>query len=104
MKKNILIVGGTGFLGSHLVKKCINKFNITSLSLHKPKNEKKFKNVKYITADISNQKVLSKKIKRNFDIVVNLGGYINHNDKNLAINTHLNGCKNLINFFKKKKN
>ncbi len=103
MKKNILIVGGTGFIGNHLVKKCSNKFNVTSLSLHKPKNIKKIQKVKYIIADISKKEILSKKIKRDFDIVVNLGGYINHKDRNLAINTHLNGCKNLINFFKKKK-
>ena len=48
------------------------------------------------------KKELTKKIKTQFDIVVNLGGYINHKDRNLAVKTHFKGCKNLVNFFRKK--
>lgn len=102
MKKKLLIVGGTGFLGHHLAKKCRTKFNLTSISLNKPKKEKKIKGVRYLIADISKKDHLIKKIKTNFDIVINLGGYINHKNKDLAVKTHLNGCKNLVNFFKNK--
>ena len=102
MKKKILIVGGTGFLGHHLVKKCQTKFIVTSISLNIPKREKKIKGVRYLIADISKKEHLIKKIKTNFDIVINLGGYINHKNKNLAVKTHLNGCKNLVNFFSNK--
>jgi UDP-glucose 4-epimerase len=102
IKKKILIIGGTGFLGHHLAKKCNTKFIVTSLSLNLPKKEKKIKGVRYLIADISKKQELIKKINSKFDIVVNLGGYINHKNRNLAIKTHLNGCKNLINFFKDK--
>ena len=102
MKKKILIIDGTGFLGHHLVKKCKTKFTVTSISLNSPKKEKKIKGVRYLIADISKKKELMKKIKTNFDIVINLGGYINHKNRNLAIKTHFNGCKNLVNFFKNK--
>ena len=103
MKKKILIVGGTGFIGHYLAKKCSKKYNVTCLSLNKLDDKKKLKYVNYICADISKNSSLIKKLNRDFDIVVNLGGYINHSDKNLAIGTHFNGCKNLINFFQKKK-
>ena len=39
-KKNILIVGGTGFVGFHLAKKCkLNQLNVTSFSISKPKKK-----------------------------------------------------------------
>lgn len=101
-KKKLLIIGGTGFLGHHLAKKYNTKYIVTSISLNHPKKEKKIKGVRYLIADISKKQELIKKIKTKFNIVVNLGGYINHKNKNLAIKTHFNGCKNLINFFKDK--
>ena len=35
--KKILVVGGTGFLGFHLIKRCISlKMTVTSISRRKP--------------------------------------------------------------------
>ena len=101
IKKKLLIVGGTGFLGHHLAKKCKTQYIVTSISLNRPKREKQLKGVKYLIADMSKKQELIKKINTKFDIVVNLGGYIDHKNRNLATKTHFNGCKNLINFFKK---
>ena len=42
LKKKILIVGGTGFLGEYLQKKCLLKnFEVTVLSSSKKKTKKK---------------------------------------------------------------
>ena len=103
MKKRILIVGGTGFIGYHLAKKCLKKnFLVTSLSSRKPKKEKYLKKVKYIKCDISNKNNLKRNIKGNYDYVINCGGYVNHNEKVRTFNSHYKGCKNLADFFNKK--
>tara|TARA_B100000767_G_scaffold168152_1_gene157477 strand:+ start:2841 stop:3752 length:912 start_codon:yes stop_codon:yes gene_type:complete len=103
MKEKVLIIGGTGFIGYHLSKKCSHKYSVTSVSLNKPSKKNTIKEVKYIQCDISSKEDLKKRIKNNFDIIINLGGYINHTNKNLAIKTHYKGCKNLINQFKENK-
>jgi nucleoside-diphosphate-sugar epimerase len=102
-KVEILIIGATGFLGYHLAKKCLKlKWNVTSFSLHKPKKKRFLKKVKYFFGDISNRKKL-KKIDKNFEYVVNLGGYVDHINKKKTYLSHYIGCKNLVKIFEKKK-
>ncbi len=103
-KKNILITGGTGFIGFHLIKKCLkNSFNVTSISTRYPKKKNLFKKVKYIICDIRNKKDLKKKIKGDFDYVINLGGYVDHSKLKKTFSSHFNGCVNLADIFKNKK-
>ena len=102
-RKKILIVGGTGFIGYHLAKKGIKKgWAVTSASSRKPQKVRYLKKVKYIISDITNKNSL-KRIKGNFDYVVNLGGYVNHAQKKKTYQSHYIGCKNLANFFLNKK-
>ena len=104
MRKKILIIGGTGFLGYHLAKKCLlKKWDVTSISTNRPKKIRFLSKVKYIILDITNKKNLIKKIKSNYDYVVNLGGYVNHTEKLKTYRSHYNGSKNLIDFFLNKK-
>jgi len=105
--KKILIVGGTGFIGTHLVKKCLDiGLKVTSLSLNKRKKEEVFKKAKYIYADFTKSKLLKKKIKTDFEYIVNLGGYIDHSThrikKTKIIKNHFDSTVNLI-LLKKKK-
>lgn len=104
MKKKILIVGGTGFLGYHLAKKCIEKgWNVTSISTSKPKKIRFLSKIKYLIFDISKKKLIKKLIKYDYDYVVNFGGYVNHNEKLKTYKSHYIGCKNLVDFFLDKK-
>ena len=56
-KSHLLIAGGTGFIGSYLAKKAIKKkWEVTSLSLTKPKKNRKINSVKYLIGDITKKK------------------------------------------------
>jgi len=100
LSKKILIIGGTGFLGYHLAKKCISKkWDVTSVSINSPKTIRFLPKVKYVILDIIKKKHILKKIKSNYDYIVNLGGYVNHNEKLKTFQSHCNGSKNLIDFF-----
>ncbi len=102
MKKKILIVGGTGFIGTHLLKKCKKlNWDITCLSLHGPSLETKIKGVKYIICDIGSLKKLKLVIKKNqYDFVVNLAGYIDHINKRKIKKNHYLGAINLFKVFR----
>lgn len=102
MKKNVLILGGSSDIGIELAKKFLDK-NIYIVNLHYNSNSKVLKNIKYkcklIKADLSNsnEKNILKKFNDNYDIIINLVGYINNKkfenfsiksfEKNLRINS-----------------
>jgi nucleoside-diphosphate-sugar epimerase len=103
LNNKILIIGGTGFLGYHLAKKCLlKKWDVTSISSNRPKKIRFLPKVKYLILDITKKKLLLKEIKSNYDYIVNFGGYVNHNEKSKTYKSHYNGCKNLADLFKNK--
>jgi len=104
MKKNLLIIGGTGFLGYHFAKKLSkNSFNITIVSLTKPKKIRHLKKIKYVQCDVSKKKDVNKKIKKNFKYIFNFSGHVDHKNKKKTMLSHYVGTQNLSNHFKNKK-
>lgn len=107
--KNLLVVGGTGFIGFHIIKKAKKKkFTISSISLHNPKKNRLHKDVNYIKVDIADLRSLNNKLKNiSIDYVINAGGYGEHPDFGTKgtklIKSHLYGTINLLQIVKKKK-
>ena len=103
LKNNILIIGGTGFIGYHLAKKSLKKgWQVTSISSKPPKKLRYLPKVKYIICDITKKKSLKKNIRKYFNYVVNLGGYVDHSNKKKTYESHYIGCKNLADIFLEK--
>ncbi|MAR44242.1 MAG: hypothetical protein CMC48_09265 [Flavobacteriaceae bacterium] len=101
-KLSILIVGATGFVGSNLLY-FLSKYKYDLTAISKNSNLKiKKKNISLIKLDVSKIKDLKKKIKNEYDIVINLSGYVDHKNKKKVYDVHYKGAKNLINFFKDK--
>lgn len=100
MTYKILIFGGTGFLGFHLSKFFLKKkWDVTIVSKNKPIKARHLPKAKYIKLDITDNLKIKKKIKKKYDFVINLAGYVNHSEKAKTYNSHFNGSKNLVNFF-----
>jgi len=104
----ILVVGGTGFIGSHVVDFAIkHDFKVTVLSKTKIiKNRNK--SAEYISSDLINSKQLSSVLTdRVFDCVINLGGYIDHSNYSKTgkdvFDVHFGGTKNLIDCLNREK-
>tara|TARA_B110000305_G_scaffold214636_1_gene251509 strand:+ start:644 stop:1579 length:936 start_codon:yes stop_codon:yes gene_type:complete len=105
----LLVVGGTGFIGSNIVKRALQLgYETFSISKKNLIDEKKLKRVTYITADITNtESLISHLNKFSFDYIINCSGYINHDDYSgkgrEVFEVHFNGVKNLVDYLDKKK-
>ena len=101
---HLLIIGGTGFIGYHLATAARKKgWEVSSVSLNKPKKYRYVRGVNYLKIDISNLNNLKKKLKGSFTYVINLGGYVQHgiykSSRNKITKTHLIGLINLTKVF-----
>ncbi len=113
--KNILITGGAGFIGSHVVRLFVNKypnyhiFNLDALTyagnLENLKDLEHKSNHTFIKGDINYEKFIIKLFKENrFDGVIHLAAE-SHVDRSIEdplafVRTNVLGTMNLLNAFK----
>ena len=85
----------------NLLKK--KKYEIVSVSKNRL-TKKRVQNIKYIFFDFTKRKNFEALDKYKFDIVINLGGNVDHFNKKSTISSQFISVKNLIDYFKYKKN
>jgi len=98
---NLLVVGGTGFIGHHLLKTAIVKgCQVTSVSLNKPTTERYVDGVRYLHFNLTDQSQIEKHIDEKYEYIVNLGGYVNHqlfkDGGRHVIDAHFSAIQNLL--------
>lgn len=112
MKKTLLITGGAGFIGSHVVRLFVNKYpdyhivNLDALTyagnLENLKDIEDAPNYTFIKADICNASVINDIFERyNFDGIIHLAAesHVDRSlkDPNVFIETNVLGTANLLN-------
>ena len=97
----LLVIGGTGFIGHNLLKVAqLKGWQTTSVSLNPPSDERFVNGVNYLHFDVLDRALVKNHLSKDFDYVVNLGGYINHQlflkGGRSLIETHFTGLQNLL--------
>ena len=104
--KRVLIFGGTGFIGTHLIKRLVKDNYMVDCILYNSKKKIINKKIKYLKLDLTNNRLIKKKLKKKYDYVINLMGYIDHSNSlktsNYILNSHFLHLINIVNFFLKK--
>jgi len=98
---HLLVIGGTGFIGHHLLRAAQQRgWQITSVSLNPPSSERLVEGVRYLHFDLTDLSTVNNHLDEDFEYVVNLGGYINHQlfqeGGSILIETHFNALQNLV--------
>ena len=101
--KKILVLGGTGFIGYHILKRAV-EFNMdaTSISKNKPKLMRQISDVKYVYTDMTEANNVKKILSKDYNFIINSSGYVDHRSYfaagNNIINQHFTITKNIIDF------
>jgi nucleoside-diphosphate-sugar epimerase len=103
----LLVLGGTGFIGRHLVRAAkLKDWDVTSVSLHFPTEQYRIDGVNYQKVDLTDLAAIKANLNFNFDYVVNLGGYIDHtlfkNGGRHLIDSHFGALQNLVEILPRK--
>ena len=99
-KPRLLVIGGTGFIGSHLLAATKDDWRVTSVSINHPSPQRFISSVRYLQLDLSDFNEVKNALDEHYDYVVNLGGYIDHtlfkDGGHELIYTHFIALKNLV--------
>ena len=105
---HLLVIGGTGFIGHHLLKASLQKdWQVSSVSLNPPTKGRFVDGVSYLHLDLTDRLLVKESLGEDFDYVVNLGGYINHqlfrDGGRELIEMHFTALKNMLEVLSRRK-
>ena len=96
---HLLVIGGTGFIGHHLLAAVHKDWRVTSASLNPPSPQRFVDSVRYLQLDLTDADAV-KTLSEEYEYVVNLSGYIDHtlfeSGGRRLINAHFNALQNLV--------
>lgn len=102
---NVLVTGGSGFLGSHVCEELLKK-NIKVINFDVVKRNDQNKKIKFISGDLTKKSDLEK-ISFSIDYIFHFAGFSNLNlalEKPMeTFSKNIEGTINLLNFARKKK-
>lgn len=82
-KTKLLVIGGTGFIGHHLIKKTVKLgWIVSSISRKKPSKVRKIKKVKYYLYDLNKLNKFKNPFYNTYDYIVNLSHISGVHQKN----------------------
>ena len=96
----LLVIGGTGFIGHHLLAAVHKDWRVTSASLNPPSPQRFVDSVRYLQLDLTDANAVKNSLSEEYEYVVNLGGYIDHtlfeSGGRCLINAHFSALQNLV--------
>ena len=97
----ILLTGGSGFIGTNLIKLFDKKDNVIIFDKKKPDYNLK-KNWKFFKIDLNNKKKLNLNKIQKFDIVLHLAAFTNVSESikkpNIYLKNNINITKNILDY------
>ena len=96
----LLVMGGTGFIGHHLLAAVHKDWRVTSISLGPPSPLRFVDSVRYLQLDLTDADAVKNSLSEEYEYVVNLSGYIDHSlfksGGRRLINAHFDALQNLV--------
>jgi nucleoside-diphosphate-sugar epimerase len=97
----MLVVGGSGFIGHHVVRRAISQgWSVTSVGRCPPITSREVPGATIATLDLASPDPFAELQSNCFEYVVNLGGYIDHSSFSAGgrkvIRTHFDGLLSLV--------